>query len=178
MTVPADLKLIESTPITFAQIQSIVNPKIRNQLVMRELDRLPKNCNTSDIFGGKNLCALYCARYSQGKQIAAHWVCLIKQKSRFVFFDSLGHTPLSLVHLLNSPKETGFLRWCKSNHVSANTTKLQNKFDQDCGDHVAVRLTKHNLSTKQYIKWIRSFHLNTDHLVSLMVFTQLLPQIQ
>ena len=178
MSVPNDLKLIESTPITFSQIQSIVAPEIRKDLVMRELDKLPVNCKTNDIFGGKKYCALYCARYINKKVIAAHWCCLIKRKSSFIFFDSLGHTPLSLVHLLRSPKENGFLAWTKKNHVSSSTTKLQNKFDQDCGDHVAVRLTKSDLTSKQYIKWIKSFHLNTDHLVSLMVFTQLYPRIR
>ena len=178
MSVPSDLKLIENTPITFAQIQSIVAPSVRKELVMRELDKLPKNCQTKDIFGGKRFCALYCARWQNGKQTAAHWCCLIKQKSRFVFFDSLGHTPLALTHLLNSPKKSGFLTWTKKNHVSSSTTKLQNKYDQDCGDHIAVRLTKSDLSSKQYVKWIKSFHLNTDHLVSLMVFTQLLPRIR
>ena len=177
MSVQKDLKLIESTPISFAQIQSLVAPTIRKDLVMRELDKLPKACSTKDIFGGKKYCALYCARYSNKKQIAAHWTCLIKQGSKFVFFDSLGHNPTSLVHLLNSPRDHGFLGWVKTNQVSSNTTRLQNKFDQDCGDHVAVRLTKYALSTKQYVKWIKSFHLNTDHLVSLMVFTQLLPRL-
>ena len=177
MSVQNDLKIIESTPISFAQIQSLVAPSIRKHLVMRELDKLPKVCTTKDIFGGKKYCALYCARYSNNKQIAAHWCCVIKQGSKFCFFDSLGHTPTSLVHLLNSPRDHGFLAWVKSNQVSSNSTRLQNKYDQDCGDHVAVRLTKHTLSTKQYAKWIRSFHLNTDHLVSLMVFTQLFPRV-
>ena len=178
MSVQKDLKLIESTPISFAQVQSLVAPRIRKLLVMRELDKLPKHCQTKDIFGGKRFCAMYCARYSNWqKQIAAHWVCLIKQGSKIIFFDSLGHSPTALVHLLNSPKHHGFLDWVKKNQVSSNTTRLQNKYDQDCGDHIAVRLTKHALSTKQYVKWIKSFHLNTDHLVSLMVFTQLYPRV-
>ena len=176
MSLSADILTIENNPINFAQIQSLVHPTIKRQLVMRELDGLPENCTTKDVFGGKKFCVLFCDRHEHGKIVASHWVCLINKSSGIELFDSLGNTPLKLTHILQSPKH-GFLKWCQKMHVKSNTSRLQNKEMQDCGDWVACRLTKHNLSNKQFVKYIRSFHIAPDKIVSLMTLMHLLPGI-
>ena len=173
LNIPDDITRIENTPINFAQIQSIVHKKIKSNLVMRVLDKLPENCKMSDIFGGKKFCALFCDRHFHGKIVASHWVCLIKKNGKVEMFDSLGNSPLRLTHVLNSPKH-GFLKWCNDLNVKYNTTRLQHKDLQDCGDWVAVRMTKWQLSNKQFVKWIRSFHIAPDKVVSLMSLTHLL----
>ena len=176
MSISADIKLIENNPINFSQIQNIVHPSIKREMVMRELDKLPENCQTKHIFGGKKFCCLFCDRHVHGKVVASHWVCLIHQNNKFIFWDSLGHTPLSLTHILQSPRH-GFLKWAQKNNISSSTTRFQNKDLFDCGDFVAVRLTKHDLSNKQFLKWMRSFHIAPDKVVSLMVLPSLLPGI-
>jgi len=173
-TISNDISQIEQTPINFPQIQSIVHPSVKRQLVMRELDKLPKNCTTKDVFGGKKYVALFCDRHMHGRIVASHWICLLNKGKHIEMFDSLGNTPLSLTHKLQSPSH-GFLDWCKKNKIRSSTAKLQQNIMQDCGDWVAIRLTKARLSNKQFVKWVKSFHIAPDKVVSLMVLPSILP---
>ena len=165
----------ERTPISYDDILKCLPPAIKKITVMKELDKLPPKCTTSDIFGHATNCCLFCNRYGHsGNIITSHWVVLIKRKSRVEYSDSLGNSVNELLHLLGNVKSPGFRYWKNNTRVLDTHSQLQRDALQDCGDWAAIRCCLHFMSNKQFVRFIKSSPVSPDITASFLTFLPLL----
>ena len=165
----------EQTSISFDEIQKILKNHTTCKFVL--LDDLPSNPSDKTLFGNHDCCAILCTLHAHGHSTNInHWVALIKHKSEYWFFDSLGNDINSLTARLHIGTK-GLNNWANSRKVTTTRVQVQ-KYStnvSDCGCHVACRLIMKHLDPKKYIHWLKKGFLgDTDITVSMLCFFDLL----
>ena len=176
-TLKQDIKKAEGTPISFEEIQRVLKNHTTCNFVL--LDDLRDKPTDHEIFASHDCVAILCTLHSHGVATNInHWVCIIKRKGEYWFFDSLGHDPVSLTARLHNGHKA-LVNWMSSRKVVSNRVKVQSFQDnvQSCGSHVACRLVQKRMSNKKYIHWLKHGFLgDTDLTVSLLTFFDLIKE--
>jgi hypothetical protein len=111
-----------------------------------------------------------------------HWTCVIKHEKKIEFFDSYGKKPdnqlnminkeINIMHNQDYPYLTKLL-YETGLPIEYNNYRLQKKekkninYNATCGRHVSVRLILKELELDDYIKFIKSFDVDPDTLVTI-----------
>ena len=164
----------EQEPISFRQIMRVVkNHASPNFVLVDDLKELPTD---KDIFGSRSCACILLTKWIHGQRTTVHhWVCLIKRKGRYEYFDPLGFSIKQMVMQLHSNKKS-LENWASNRRVEESRIKLQqNQADVNtCGLHVAVRLCHEEMSNRQYARWLQHAFLKPDLSVSALCYLDLL----
>ena len=171
-TVRDVIQMRQHTPINYSEIEHIC-PHDKDQMRMVELDQLPKQCKTEDIFRGKTFACIYCTRYVHNKPVAAHWILFSKRKGGIEVFDPLGHSLMALLNFIQSPHAEGMYHWARTTKYTERPVALQRDTSLQCGDWVGLRITMHQMTLREFGTFINSSHIDRESLVSLLTFLPL-----
>lgn len=155
-TIIQTIKNSERVELTNDDIGKILGEDKPNILIYSDLFDYD---NIDDVLGERGYVILL---YQIQDKYSGHWICLFRQKSYLVFFDSYGLSPDQEVqfipdfqsldnrgekvpHLTKLLKESGY-------EVKHNTHQYQSdrKDINTCGRHVSVRLKFRDLTPNQY----------------------------
>ena len=168
----SDIKKEEGVPISFDQIKKAVGPELAKQSNFCFVDTLPSVVTERTIFNGKKFACCLIGLYSHNRSTSIrHWILLYRHDNgKTVFYDSLGNTIEQLFFKTKNPHKA-FLDFVKNKTVSHNVAlqKSQHMINT-CGYHVAVRITQHRKTPRDYIRWLKGSMMDTDDAVSWLCY--------
>ena len=175
VTFPQILRTAKNIPLDFGELRKIVGH--RAKVGFKDHESLSANSTPAQVVGEHDAVAImvHILNAKTHKQNGVnHWVGLIKQGSKFVYFDPLG---LSLNELYQiTHEEPRLAQIFKGHHVEMPTTQVQRYAEnvRDCTMHVAVRFCFPKWSNKKYYKFLKSSRISTDDTVTTMTLLHLL----
>ena len=159
-----------------------------NTQIMKALDGKTKIVLYTDLDKFKNIDELLHPHdnvvllFQTTSQTFGHWTCLFKNKNIIYFFDSYALQPDQQIQfspflqkateryiLSNMLKTSGYL--IKTNKTPYQHVSFKKHTEPNtCGRHCIIRLKMKHLDNEQYNNFMKSSHMDTDKLVSLMTF--------
>ena len=171
-----EIKVEQDHALTFLEIQRILAGKVKHLAVNFfdiEKQKHKKRYKLSNLIHGRyNACAVLCA-ITITKSVQYHWGCLIKNKNKLYWYDSLGIPVKVLDKIMQDDGKLGIL--LKSHKVHENRHKHQrdSAHIKTCGLHLCQRLLNFRKTNEEYDRWCRSvvgMPLNLDSLATLMTY--------
>ena len=169
------LRTAKNVPLEFKELRNIVGD--RADVGFKDHESLSPHMTPAEICGKHDCVAImvHILNAKTHKQNGVnHWVGLIKNGKKFVYFDPLG---LSLAQLYRITMERPTLEEVfKGHHVEMSTTGVQRFAEnvRDCTMHVAVRFCFPKWTNAKYYKFIKSSRISTDDTVTMMTLLHLL----
>ena len=122
--------------------------------------------NLSDVFSRADACIILL----NGRRNIGHFVCLIKAKNGFYFFDSYGHDLSFLLNLEGLPNTlVTKLKQYQTDRNPFPYEKLESRINT-CGLHCLIRTKLYKMSEQEYKHYMQLKGLRADMLVTLMNF--------
>ena len=159
----------ESTALDYEDIAKLLSGRVKGmRLGFVDLETVKTYTMDTFLPAHRNCCAILLTA-GFGNKVQRHWSVLIRNKHGLFFFESLGLGASMLQKVVGNSK---FLNLLRNHRVHINTHELQRESSKirTCGLHVAVRISKFQMTNRQYSTFLKTIKIPPDETVALLTY--------
>ena len=169
MSLASEIQTDESTALDYEDISKLLSGRVKSmRLGFVDLETVKSFTLDTFLPHHRNCCAVLLTA-GFGNKVQRHWSLMCRNTHGIFFWESLGLGGSMLQKVTGSAK---FLEFLRKHRVQINNHQVQRESRKirTCGLHVAVRISKYDMTNRQYNTWLTSMKLHPDETVALLCY--------